>query len=368
MPESKGRRRGQHKPTRARRRSGATPLGVSRVSTRPGEPGRRRIRPRTWRKIRRWGFITTAAVIAVVVIGSFALQGFPAGVGGGGGGTVAETAEQGAQIGDHLHASVRVEICGEDIRLPASPGGVHSHGDGRIHIHPQSAADAGPNANLGRFFDSIPMIVEFDRIQAPGAELYENGQACPDGNPGTVQVLVNGQDITDTFRDYTPQERNLVEVYFAVAEAGTPVAIEGKIHVDVGQTVEYRTTPPTSGNHWSAPGVAPADCGIYDEEVADERIVHNMEHGHVIISYNLPDSEDKRRLLELADDLRNLNAWGIVRPYSKIDQGTVAMTAWGVIDQVEGVDENRIKEFYDTYIHNRLSGEAARVRSVPCTS
>ena len=96
--------------------------------------------------------------------------------------------------------------------------------------------------------------------------------------------------------------------------------------------------------------------------------MHNMEHGHVIISYNLPDSEDKRRLLELADDLRNLNAWGIVRPYSKIDQGTVAMTAWGVIDQVEGVDENRIKEFYDTYIHNRLSGEASRVRPVPCTS
>ena len=143
---------------------------------------------------------------------------------------------------------------------------------------------------------------------------------------------------------------------------GAAVPIIGAGHIPVGNFATYNTNPPTSGSHWAAP----AECGIYDEELPDERVVHNMEHGHVIISYNLPELREAVRLLQLAEDLPNLESWGIVRPYSKIDPGTVAITAWGVIDQVQGVDEQRIRKFYDTYIRNRLSNKTASVGAIGC--
>ena len=123
---------------------------------------------------------------------------------------------------------------------------------------------------------------------------------------------------------------------------GVSVPLEGANHVDFGETVSYGTVPPTSGTHWGAP----AECGVYDREVADEQVVHNMEHGHVIISHNLLDQpEELARFEALMADLPDLGVWGIVRPYDKIEPGTVAMTAWGVIDTVQGVDEEADKGF-----------------------
>ena len=147
-----------------------------------------------------------------------------------------------------------------------------------------------------------------------------------------------------------------------VEGVGTQVSIEGQTHVTAGTSVSYRTAPPTSGNHWPTP----SECGIHDIPVPDEQVVHNMEHGHVIISYNLPDPEDKARFLAIAEDLPSLDRWGIVRPYEGIDPGTVGVTAWGVLDTMEGVDEGRITEFYDTYIRNRFSDETAAAGPIPC--
>ena len=88
-------------------------------------------------------------------------------------------------------------------------------------------------------------------------------------------------------------------------------------HVPEGQFVSYSTTPPTSGPHWSQP----ANCGLYDEPVPDARIVHNLEHGNVVISYNLPDEEEAERFRQIAEDLPGLGIWGVVRPYTSIESG-----------------------------------------------
>ena len=58
------------------------------------------------------------------------------------------------------------------------------------------------------------MTLEPDRIQTPDGELYENGQPCHDGQTGAVQVVVNGDDATEAFRDYAPDDGDRVEVYF----------------------------------------------------------------------------------------------------------------------------------------------------------
>ena len=150
-----------------------------------------------------------------------------------------------------------------------------------------------------------------------------------------------------------------------VEGVGTPqLPMPTANHID-GQRLEYSTVPPTSGDHWSTP----AFCGFYDRELPDEQIVHNMEHGNLIISYNLPDQAKVEELKQLVTNLSGWNLWGIARPYTKIPEGTVAMSAWGVLDSFQGINEDRIKTFFETYGGNQLSSETARLRrGIPCTT
>jgi hypothetical protein len=120
----------------------------------------------------------------------------------------------GAQIGDHWHASLHVEVCGGGIALPPSPGGIHSHGDGFIHIHPQEVSATGIRANLGRFFDSFPYDIGTDHIRDLRGKLFKNGDTCPGGLPGKVRVIVNGKDATEDFRSHVLQDGDDIEVLF----------------------------------------------------------------------------------------------------------------------------------------------------------
>ena len=88
--------------------------------------------------------------------------------------------------------------------------------------------------------------------------------------------------------------------------------------------------------------------------------MHNLEHANVVISHNLQD-EEAGKLRELAAGLRDFGRWGVVRPYSKIDPGKVALSAWGVIDEFEGVDADRIRRFFETYAGGSFAPEL-----VPC--
>ena len=118
-----------------------------------------------------------------------------------------------------------------------------------------------------------------------------------------------------------------------------------RIHVPEEQSVAYSTTPPTSGNHWDWW----ARCGFYEEGLADERIVHNLEHGNVVVSYNLPQGPELDRLREFMDNFELAPAWAVTRFYDKIPEGTVALSVWGVLDTMQGVDEDRIETFFRTY-------------------
>ena len=119
-------------------------------------------------------------------------------------------------------------------------------------------------------------------------------------------------------------------------------------HVPEPQTVAYSTFPPTSGNHWDQW----ARCGFYEHMVPDERITHNLEHGNIIVSFNLADAAQVEELRDVMDDIGMASAWGITRPYDKIPEGTIALATWGISDRmdvVDGIDEDRIRTFFETY-------------------
>ena len=117
------------------------------------------------------------------------------------------------------------------------------------------------------------------------------------------------------------------------------------VHVDNDQTVEYSNSPATSGDHWATP----ISCGFYEDGLSDERIVHNLEHGNIVVSYNLASEEEVDRLRDALESIGKNAIWGVARSYDKIPSGTVALAAWGVLDTMQEVDEDRIKTFFDTY-------------------
>lgn len=106
---------------------------------------------------------------------------------------------------------------------------------------------------------------------------------------------------------------------------------EGRGHVDDGTDVTYQTTPPTSGRHWGTP----AETDFYPPESLgdppEERLVHNLEHGQIVIWYS-PDAPDN-----VIDDIESYidaqtgqQSLGILAaPYEAVPQGyNFTVTAW----------------------------------------
>lgn len=63
------------------------------------------------------------------------------------------------QLGDHIHQAISVWVCGQEF-LPDIPEfestvGIHTHGDGVIHIHPASQLGVGANATLDRYMKDV---------------------------------------------------------------------------------------------------------------------------------------------------------------------------------------------------------------------
>ncbi len=132
-----------------------------------------------------------------------------------------------------------------------------------------------------------------------------------------------------------------------------------KNHVDLNNLgtdddVTYNSSPPTSGDHWSAA----QSCGFYTEPILDERIVHNLEHSNIVISYNLPNDADVEALENFYNDLDESwrNHFTVVRPYDEIEEGQIGLSAWGVMDVMDGIDRDRILRFYEHYV-GRLGPE-----------
>lgn len=136
----------------------------------------------------------------------------------------------GVKIGDHWHATVGVNLCGTWQANTApyeSASGLHSHGDGFMHMHPFSSAGAGKNAKVGLFYSQADEKVSANELKM-GGEDYKNGDACEnlDKKAGTVRWSVNGEEKTGNPGDYIPNDRDVVAIAFLPegVEIGTPPA------------------------------------------------------------------------------------------------------------------------------------------------
>lgn len=123
---------------------------------------------------------------------------------------------------------------------------------------------------------------------------------------------------------------------------------------------DYNSSPPTSGPHYATP----ADWGVYTEELKSGNFIHSMEEGGVIVHYNTEDFETIQRLEGILLNQRGSPCYLILHPNSNIEQDTIALTAWGALDQmpVTELTDERIVGFLDFYRNLPVANHP----SVPC--
>ncbi len=127
---------------------------------------------------------------------------------------------RGPGVGMHWHAPYTITLCGKPLPpLLPSAGDVHTHGDGIIHIHPGSAASSGRRATLGAAFRNTQARLTDTGITIVGGQSYTNGDACPDGQVGTLKVLVQHRTegrftLVRNFLSYVPADRDVIRIIF----------------------------------------------------------------------------------------------------------------------------------------------------------
>lgn len=166
---------------------------------------------------------------------------------------------------------------------------------------------------------------------------------------------------------------------------GIKMADLGRKHVPAGEAVEYNSNPPTSGPHYEDW----IRAGVYETPKDDRNLVHSLEHGYVIMSYNCekkvvssqslfistayahgleeeeeasPSSEEASPSAELSEDCHTLvdqlisiyekkgKTRLIVVPRPNLD-ARIALTAWNYIDKLGTFDEERIVKFIDAHLN-----------------
>jgi hypothetical protein len=94
--------------------------------------------------------------------------------------------------------------------------------------------------------------------------------------------------------------------------------------------------------------ITPRPTGVYSAEQPDEDLVHNLEHGHVWVSYNpsLISSSDLSALEQLVQD-GGTDTGVILAPRSK-NTSPIVLTSWTRQLTLESFNANTIRDFIIT--------------------
>ena len=130
-----------------------------------------------------------------------------------------------------------------------------------------------------------------------------------------------------------PEELAAVELF----------ADQGGGHLQPGESPpEYNSNPATSGRH----NPSPTQCGIYTDEVPDQVLIHNMEHGTVVI-HHAPDL-DQAEIDSLHDYARSKSSHILVYPREGLSD-PVVVTSWRRMLRMDSADVDTIDLYYDQF-------------------
>jgi hypothetical protein len=117
---------------------------------------------------------------------------------------------------------------------------------------------------------------------------------------------------------------------------------QGRDHIEVTDLHDpYNSNPPTSGPHAAALRTA-----VYDRTLPDENLIHNLEHGHIWLSYR--DREDTEAI-ELFERLQSQFPSSVIVTYRPANDSRLAVAAWTRLLKLEEADEEQILAFIARY-------------------
>ena len=95
-------------------------------------------------------------------------------------------------VGDHWHTAYGIYVCDHfvtPIQNINDVDGIHTHGDGLIHVHPFSSKTTGANADLGAFAKATGMTLTDTNIADGEFGSVKAGDDC-NGKPMHLEVAV----------------------------------------------------------------------------------------------------------------------------------------------------------------------------------
>lgn len=170
---------------------------------------------------------------------------------------------------------------------------------------------------------------------------------------------------------------------------GGKMADLGRKHVPIGEQVDYNSNPPTSGSHYEDW----VRSGVYDVPKDDGNLVHSLEHGYVIMSYNCAkqltidngqlfsinayahgieeeasqSAQESSSSAVLSDEFKSEDCHKLVDQLISIYEKKgkirlivvprpdmdfrIALTAWQFIDKFNEFDQVRIEKFIEAHIN-----------------
>ena len=130
----------------------------------------------------------------------------------------------------------------------------------------------------------------------------------------------------------------VIGFYVRAQNLGQAFADQGQQHIAIGASHEpYNSNPPTSGPHH----LEPAAWGIYQRELPDETLVHNLEHGGIWISYHDIDAATKQQIEALAREYPDKL---IVTPRAR-DDAKIVVASWRRLVKLERFDADAVVAF-----------------------
>jgi len=121
--------------------------------------------------------------------------------------------------------------------------------------------------------------------------------------------------------------------------------IQSREHIKVGEShPAYNSNPPTSGWHYEEE----AKWRIYDEELPDEQLVHNLEHCGIWISYQPAISSSTKSAI--AAFARQFPTKIIVTPRAKND-APISLASWGLLMKLSDFDQDKMGAFVAAFIN-----------------
>ena len=172
--------------------------------------------------------------------------------------------------------------------------------------------------------------------------LQNNNQApAPAAAPAPTTVIDTGSGAVDP--------GGAITVVSDPSLPGTAIPSEGTTHVAEGEPITYTSYPASSGTHYASVST----YGFFDTQVPDGKLVHNLEHGAIVLYYkpDLPSDTiaGLRDLLTTLPPSKYGSVKLVVTPNPKL-QAALQVTAWGRALILDGFDLEQIRGFYTALV------------------